>query len=176
MSTKPQVPSRDGLVGSLIPASNDFSTKKGEEIFMDYGDEWEQHWQEHVKNWKPVPGAEDYIPAHKLNDEEEYFRTEEEQEENPYPKNVFIGLWEQFIKGRGWKKKWEETGEIDCPQDLHKVEVVSRYENDEGEYEYDVQYDGRYTVKGLPQAALKFVDKPHTGDMYLENGKAFTRS
>jgi hypothetical protein len=29
----------------------------GEEVFMDYGIEWEKAWKKHVTTWKPAPGA-----------------------------------------------------------------------------------------------------------------------
>merc|ERR1712226_573657 len=29
----------------------------GEELFLDYGDEWEEAWNEHVRNWQPPEGA-----------------------------------------------------------------------------------------------------------------------
>jgi SET domain len=36
----------------------------GEEVFVDYGNEWQQAWDEHVENWKPVERLVD-----KLNDD-----------------------------------------------------------------------------------------------------------
>lgn len=141
--------------------------EEGEEIFMDYGDEWEEAWQAHVREWKPVEGAEEYIPAFQLNDEEEYFLTEEEQEEDPYPENVHVACWEQFLS-TSWRSNW--NGEINCPQKLHPVEVIEREQNDDGEYTYvvrDLRNDKVY--EHLPELALAFVDEPHTTDMFLEN-------
>ena len=62
----------------------------GEEIFWDYGDEWEAAWQKHVQEWKPVEGAETYISAFEMNQQVDHvFRTEAEQEDSPYPPNTF---------------------------------------------------------------------------------------
>lgn len=54
--------------------------QEDEEILIDYGDEWEQSWQEHVRTHKPREG---YIPAFELNKRlrEIEFRT---LEERPY--------------------------------------------------------------------------------------------
>lgn len=59
---------------------------EGEEIFLDYGHEWESAWFNHVKEWAP-PDKSDYLPIHRLNSEVE-IRTEEEQRLNPYPSNA----------------------------------------------------------------------------------------
>ena len=40
---------------------------RGEELFLDYGDEWEEAWQKHVQHWKPQPGSETYVSAADLN-------------------------------------------------------------------------------------------------------------
>ena len=49
----------------------------GEEIFIDYGKEWEQAWKRHVENWKPPRDAESYYPAKVLN-QVEVIRTVQE--------------------------------------------------------------------------------------------------
>ncbi|CAJ1958204.1 unnamed protein product [Cylindrotheca closterium] len=54
--------------------------QEDEEILIDYGDEWEQAWQEHMQNHQPRDG---YIPAFELNQRlnEIEFRT---LDERPY--------------------------------------------------------------------------------------------
>jgi hypothetical protein len=70
---------------------------EGEEVFMDYGPEWEQAWQTHVEQWQPVPDAERYqhtsewkdlIGKDERGDSNMVLRTMEELESNPYPPNV----------------------------------------------------------------------------------------
>ena len=39
---------------------------EGEEILVDYGDEWELAWQEHTKSY--VSGREEYLPAFEMNE------------------------------------------------------------------------------------------------------------
>ena len=34
---------------------------EGEEIFMDYGDEWQQAWDDHVATYKPPVDAHTYV-------------------------------------------------------------------------------------------------------------------
>ena len=60
-----------------------------EEIFLDYGDEWEAAWQDHLSNWKPEPDADQYISADEMNrNNPEELKTEFEQLIDPYPPNV----------------------------------------------------------------------------------------
>ena len=53
---------------------------------QDYGVEWEEAWAEHVANWEPLPDAANYVHSSKWD--EEFFRTEEELETDPYPDNL----------------------------------------------------------------------------------------
>jgi hypothetical protein len=62
----------------------------GEEILIDYGNRWEQAWNDHVRSWKPDALYSDYSPAWKLNDYTMPVRTKDEQLSNPYPRNVIM--------------------------------------------------------------------------------------
>jgi hypothetical protein len=44
--------------------------KPGEEVFIDYGSEWEEAWKQHVASWKPVnaSGKAPWITAKEAND------------------------------------------------------------------------------------------------------------
>lgn len=42
----------------------------GEEVFMDYGAEWEEAWAKHVKGWKPPEEEESYESVKELNTNE----------------------------------------------------------------------------------------------------------
>ena len=95
---------------------------EGEEIFLDYGDAWEDAWLRHVQNWKPVDDAESFIPAFELNQIEEFLRTSEEQQSNPYPTSVDIHCLRQFLADNWdedldeeWDRIWEGLEEQDIP-------------------------------------------------------------
>jgi len=62
-----------------------------EEVFIDYGVEWENAFLEHSANWQPPEegsGFENYVPIQQLNEEKGSFRTMSEQKQNPYPDNA----------------------------------------------------------------------------------------
>ena len=80
----------------------------GEEVFIDYGEEWQNAWDEHVKKWKPISKESDFnnltwwtekketingdaAKASDLNrDQDHPFKTLEEQTADPYPHNLEI--------------------------------------------------------------------------------------
>jgi len=82
----------------------------GEEVLINYGDEWQKAWDEHVKSWKPIPvesdynnltmwtdptetnhGKAGYIRAEVFNDDMDTpIRTMDEATADPYPHSVQI--------------------------------------------------------------------------------------
>jgi len=64
--------------------------KEGEEIFIDYGPNWEDAWESHKNVWtSPTEGSgfENYTPLANVIGISS-LRTIDEQEENPYPDNI----------------------------------------------------------------------------------------
>jgi len=61
--------------------------KPGEEIFIDYGSDWSNAWNEHVENWQAP--KESHVYPHKMNENNDsYIRTIYEQQNDPYPSNI----------------------------------------------------------------------------------------
>ena len=97
--------------------------QEGEEIFMDYGDEWQQAWDAHVKKWKPPKDAasyqhlKDYIANYGTNGNKEsgkgttatttkhdiILKTPDEIKSNPYPPNIETMCQESYQKGADGK-------------------------------------------------------------------------
>lgn len=141
--------------------------KEGEEIFLDYGDAWEAAWKEHVQSWKPVEGAANYVPAYELQHSPERLRTEFEQRANPYPPNVEIQALEMFFQ-EGWEKKYKT--QLKLEDDRREVDILRYEETDDGEFLYTVldRYEDEVHER-LPREAFRFVDRPHSTDMFLPN-------
>jgi SET domain len=154
----------------------------GEEVFMDYGDEWEAAWQSHMASWKPVPGAAEYTSALQLNTDTSRLRTlDENTEESQYPENVQL------------------LCDVSCHIDAEEVQrhfstatlaaylreknqewwpcTVLDYELDEavGQYLYTIEMQEveepfeDFLVHDVPREIFHFVDKPYTTDTHLPN-------
>ena len=72
-----------------------FSTRDiqpGEEIFIDYGSEWEEAWDKHMKDWSPPKKGSSFEESGsvtKMNKRKELLRTVQEVKNgNSYPQNV----------------------------------------------------------------------------------------
>mmetsp|Transcript_17515 Transcript_17515/g.26592 ORF Transcript_17515/g.26592 Transcript_17515/m.26592 type:complete len:598 (+) Transcript_17515:47-1840(+) len=154
---------------------------EGEEVLMDYGDEWEAAWTEHTKAWKPVSGAETYVSSEELNtDMDSLLKTEFEEMESPYPSNVKIMFDQTFLKN-SWKNHLKEGTlseyKKEAEGDLLPCDILRWKEDEDGNLLYTAVYfdeekekDEQYEkVVDVPREAFIFVDKPYTSDFLQDN-------
>jgi hypothetical protein len=120
----------------------------GEEVFIDYGDEWQKAWDEHIENWEAIPPEKDfnnltfwtektasnrgkagYVRAEVFNsDLKSPIRTVEEQATDPYPHCVelqclvSIGHDASYLHAPQtiplFKRMWTEERDNDAEGDL----------------------------------------------------------
>jgi hypothetical protein len=84
----------------------------GEEVTIDYGENWERPWEAHVQSWEAPINDGTYVPVRAMIESND-LRTSDELESNPYPDNVQLVclFWESEFEGtrkrmmRGVKKK-----------------------------------------------------------------------
>jgi len=105
-----------GLSFNIIATRDIFP---GEEVFIDYGLEWEEAWDTHVEKWIP-PSTESYTPISRLNSLIT-LRTPKELETNPYPDNAQMECvyWE-----RGYDVDEEE--DIIDNEEINEVKTIIR--------------------------------------------------
>lgn len=91
--------------------------KAGDELFMDYGKDWEEAWEKHVNNFSLDHGQKFHVSASSLNDGNVFVRTVREQQEDPYPENIRTGCYYSYVmsikKQGGDKQRQDHTNEID---------------------------------------------------------------
>jgi hypothetical protein len=164
-----------GLVLEVVALRN---IQPNEEIFFDYGKDWEEAWKEHVKSWKPIVDDGYVYPADM--DETGYLRTVEEQKTDPYPFNL-----RTFCNTPNWGRRetntitWTEP-EWQWPEGNLDCNILRREKADHGDFLYTVEilfegpgYDptvkeeDRYIDLKVPRRAIRFVDQAYTGDEHL---------
>lgn len=139
-----------GLLMELV-ATRDI--KKGEEVFIDYGKEWEQAWNSHVKDWdsKITSGElKSEWPLRALDLNQEYktkaYKTTKELKEDPYPDHVSTQCF-LFIKNDSIHTnkplQWVTPGKqsIFITDFLYPCNVTDRkklMDKEEGAYNYTV--------------------------------------
>ena len=142
--------------------------EEGEEVFMDYGDDWIKAWEDHVASWKPIPNAENYIHSSEWN---ERLRTLEELSSDPYPPNLLTLCHESY------RVDGDRNVFVPPTRPSHirvHCDVLER--SSEEPYEYKVKmYRGSdqepVTVEGVPhgEGGLEMVDKLKSADWHLPN-------
>lgn len=99
--------------------------RPGEEIYLDYGTEWEDAWKAHKTRFEMVQARftekdRNYVSAERqmsLFDDDDYYRTQFEQGLEPYPENLeFHCFYEQH----------DDENEADTNDSYRKIEIASR--------------------------------------------------
>lgn len=157
--------------------------QEGEELFMDYGNEFEESWRRHMINWKPLPSARSYVSAHDFNIivAKAPLRTEQEQNWDPYPSNLQLRCHPSILN-EGWRESMSDSVIQVWPLDEigYSCRVLRRtYEDNADLYEvlvlqsHDAGNATQHNRSGVPRHAMSFFDRPHTTDMHLRNAFRF---
>jgi hypothetical protein len=165
----------------------------GEELFLDYGDEWEAAWQHHVAHWQPIPGADNYQSAQTMN-EKRYtdtliLLTEFEQMTTPYPTNVRLQFDDFFINA-SWRTilLYNDQGEL--LDDSNKTEgdwidcEILKHRNDEtlfhgGKMLYTIAIPDPHVTasskkKKAPKAMKLVKDVPREAFQFMHRNPPYT--
>jgi hypothetical protein len=172
-----------GLILDIV-AIHDIA--EGEEIFLDYGQEWEEAWNRHVENWIPYDG--DYVYATEGNSESKIFsapfRTVEEQRLQPNPSNMATACWTpNWERDESGVMEWHEPT-YEWPEGVASCHILDRKTDSKEGYLYRVAVDFDWRLRDLPSwlsekqmnidinvphRAIIAVDKPYTSDLHLKN-------
>ena len=161
--------------------------REGEEIFFDYGAEWEAAWINHVKEWKPYAPennnkyqyAYPWDEMNNHNDPIKPYRTVSEQESNPYANNLMtVCDTTNWSDERDERVKWQPSRH--WPEELAVCNILSRtYNATTATYLYEVNlwpnddHSGKegtpvvYVDYDVPHTAIRFVDRPFHSDQHI---------
>jgi hypothetical protein len=138
--------------------------EEGEEIFMDYGAEWEDAWNEYVRKWKPPVGADEYIHA---TEWKEPLLTQEEQQTRPYPSNLHTLCVPNYILDNNGGYQFAPP--VSSTSERVHCQVINR---DPSGLSYDVTMlvgDEEVFVRSVTSDGIELVDKARTADWHLPN-------
>jgi len=166
----------------------------GEEVIIDYGENWERAWEAHVQSWEAPINDGTYVPVRAMIESND-LRTADELESNPYPDNVQLvclfwesefegdeeendeGSEEETTSGEHWVSASEKG--IDAESHTAPCEIVESYKrhDPEGRYEgrwyHTVRIFGSMNrtllLKDYPEESISFRMKEYTSDMHLPN-------
>jgi len=139
-----------------------------EEIFLDYGDVWEDQWKQHGEDYDNTY-LKDYVSATEFNSRhgKDPLLTTEEQLLNPYPDNLFIRCHsliessKRIFDGNVSELATWHTWEGD--NSGYSCEILKSDHKNEF---YSVKVETHDTVSkkvsGVPREAIKFADHPYS--------------
>jgi len=148
---------------------------EGEEIFINYGQEWESAWEKHVAEWKP-PKGDYYPPTYQFNQFTE-IRTVEEQKTQPYPPDIMTiclvksRVMEDESRTVDWSKYSINPDRFRFDNSF-KCNVMKR--GNGGFYEVKVEADDveessdEKIIVNVPRHAIEFAYKPYESDQHLK--------
>ena len=157
---------------------------EGEELFIDYGIEWERAWHTHVEHWEP-PDEDECAVDFNIDMRNEPIRTSEEEKEDPYPPTVELRCHVDLLVSN-WRDqnptwdRYDYSGEE--YQYVYGVPCTVWDRSPDGTYEVELFIDRLTYVdveddfwdnpkrSGVPREAMFFVDAEYQGDLFLTNG------
>lgn len=150
--------------------------KAGEEIFIDYGNDWKEAWDGHVRSWKSDDTDSYSYDLKALDETSEIIRSEREQEQDPYPTNAMTLCYiSPEIWSFGGKQEFRKVrSRIDLRESI-RCEIIERTGPDsKGPYTYIVNIvepntKEEKTVIGVPRYHIELVDRPYSRDYNLPN-------
>jgi hypothetical protein len=165
-----------GLIMDLV-ATRDI--QPGEELFLDYGNEWEEAWNRHLQAWKPANG----IAVDTLNNNfKTPLKTVSEQMENPYPEGIKMKCETAFKFKSKWKRyadSHESLMDYISHEDEYQqdCDLLQREQDEHGNIVYTavlIDEEKGEKVAGsklekVPREAFVFVHTPYASDMHLPN-------
>lgn len=143
--------------------------EEGEEVFLDYGEEWEKAWEEHVAQWKPVENAFYYV--HSSEWEEDTYRTVAEQEKNPYPSNLHTMCHESYTYSASDDSyQWVDLLRA-LPLRVYCNVLERSGDEDDVVYTVELELEEGETVivHNVPEQGIFLYDRAFSADWHLPN-------
>ncbi len=167
------------------------SIQHGDEIFLNYGQTWEDAWYDHVQSWTPpVDFEKDHtlVYPYLYENVTEVIRTNAEQQTLPYPESFFTSCYYNYQPNKSKNAqpnaiRWNETKTTIHDEYLRPCMILDRFEYNNGltqEHLYTVgiqnrfglnkkqRVKGRHIVSHVPRHAIRFSSKIYTTDQHLE--------
>jgi len=160
----------------------------GEELFLDYGDEWERAWQRHVRDFPSKSGASlssEYVSARDWNRAHAtaILRTVDEQNDEPYPHHMEMRCLHQIEEEPDMTS--ERANELWTFDNIGtECRILERqidpdnghvwYSVELAHYEYDEEAERSVIAEWLEsdgwivREAIRLFDRPYTSDLWLD--------
>jgi hypothetical protein len=158
----------------------------GEEMFLNYGDDWEKAWEAHHQSWKESVNYEKeaYVNAQEYNKRHANARLKTSLEvlADPYPTNLQIRCHVDLVKKKAeaWRNP-KKTCDWTIKDYGFPCTTLKRYDDfstgvsytveltTEPRHRWDYQVITRMKTDSVPRAAVRFFDVRCSTDMHLQH-------
>jgi len=160
-----------------------------DEILLNYGANWEEEWNSHVRKWPSAKKGKNYIGPWKFNNLMMPVSTLVEQKTHPYPENLSTFCYVSDVNEEQLAMKSEygdRTYDWTFANDLfvrttraYPCDILERHGRDVDTYqsvhpEYEtytaqvyVTDDTEWILRNMPRRAIEFFDNAYESDMFL---------
>lgn len=178
--------SHTGLIMEFVAIRD---IEAGEEVFLNYGNKWDDQWHDFVRRWVPTKRGKNYVGPWHYNDITVPALTVDEQATRPYPENILIvcyvgavNLDQPATRSQYGDRTYEWTYYDDLFQKTTRAypcDLLERHGRDDDTYQSIHPEKERYTarvykseqvewiVEQMPRRAIEFLDKSYESDMFL---------
>jgi len=184
---------RSGLIFDIIATKDIYP---GDEIYIDYGKDWEEAWNTYVSQWKPSPSSyvslryfDKFQNVTSTSAKVPIIRTIKEQKVHPYPENIRTGCHYKF-ENENKKSEyteankvsldlyWEREGLILGNEKIISCDVLERKTSFENYNYYTVRvYKDDFDqndefpliVHDVPRVAIEFINHRYTSNQAKKN-------
>jgi hypothetical protein len=164
----------------------------GEEVFIDYGEDWEAAWEQHVHRFTTSPQDKDHLTIVEANKLFNLLRTREELEKDPMPKNLELTCiyWmeegEEAGSGLRYKaEEWITDGSIYVKESEYyhgsgwewPCDVIARNETD-NTYTVEIferliptlwgEHNMSRILTNYPRSSMKLLPAEYSSDQHIE--------
>jgi hypothetical protein len=163
--------------------------KPNEEILLDYGDRWNEAWEEYVRGWVPTRNGNGYVGAWLYNDFMTPVLTMEEQKTHPYPDNVVTYCYVGPVNHEqpATRSKYGDlTYDWTFYDDLYEktaqayvCDILERHGKDDDTFQsmhpdretyiarVERTDDKEWILLKVPRRAIEFFDNQYESDLFL---------
>ncbi|EEC49901.1 predicted protein [Phaeodactylum tricornutum CCAP 1055/1] len=145
----------------------------GEEILLDYGDEWQDAWDRHVNDWRPPIYETDYTPAYTFDRHDEIYTLEDgDLYPPPYVQvRCYVNEDEPGVPDEDGWYQWTPVENEDLSYTVPCTVLSSDAVNDkEKAYRVQVNANENLKFKAAPWSSITFIDVSYTGNQHLRQG------
>lgn len=156
--------------------------KKGQEILLDYGNEWETAWKQHQQEWKPFSSNQNYKYPFDLEQAKDYLLDKDDNDDS-LPFNIQMACNYHYGEranesNKGPSVSWKQTRlsmmtirpcRVIAARDDNNNMLFTAEMFNHPTITNDVIPEMPHIVTDIPQHAIVWKEKPHASDQHLEN-------